>query len=494
MPLKIWSVTEVVRGLARNPAAPVDVLLRLLEADPRAAAAGLTKRRDLPLPVQEAMLRHPLRLVRRTLAEHPAIDGEVRGRLLAGEDWMVATGALGRPGQPPLTDDVLSRLLSRIEDDPGELHTREELLSELADAMWWYQRVAAGHSDPRIRHRAASVAPWLDEAARAALLADPVPEIRVTAAAAVAEEQRVMQSADLPERHCHGTWVILQRPLSRALVDQVVAGGNESELYFVGPNPTTPPDVVEALLNHPNARVRRRLTGRADLTPAQLQQLAADTDAGVRTAVSVHPRLTEEQRAAIAVDVTTAEGNGHYGPRLLCRDDGHALADERVPVLADALRWARSVNPLLRRRAARHPGLPADLVAVLAGDPDEGVRVLLAQNHPGAPPALLLRSYLEYTGCGRDRLTGLPQFPVEGLAGLGVPRLAALDPAAPGALIERLLGDPDPAVRRLMAACPRLPVARIEALLDDAELAECAVANPALPAERMARIVQEAGS
>lgn len=39
-----------------------------------------------------------------------------------------------------------------------------------------------------------------------------------------------------------------------------------------------------------------------------------------------------------------------------------------------------------------------------------------------------------------------------------------------------------------MAACPRLPVARIVALLEDAELAGHAAANPALPADRMARI------
>jgi hypothetical protein len=51
--------------------------------------------------------------------------------------------------------------------------------------------------------------------------------------------------------------------------------------------------------------------------------------------------------------------------------------------LADALRLARSVNPLLRHRAARQPDLPA---ANLADDSDPGVRRLLALTNPEAPP------------------------------------------------------------------------------------------------------------
>ena len=273
-----------------------------------------------------------------------------------------------------------------------------------------------------------------------------------------------------------------------------------SELSFVGPNPSTPPDVVDALLDHPVAEVRRRLAARADLTPAQLHRLATDAEAEVRTAVSVHPGLSEEQRATMAIDVSTATGHGHYGPRRLCRGEGHDFLAERTPALADALRWARSVNPLLRRRAARHPELPADLVQALAGDPDLGVRVLLAQCHPEAPPALLLRGFLEYTGCGRERLSERPRFPVDGLATFAghadpaVRRLVALDPHAAGELIARLCADPDPAVRQAMAACPRLPVPRIVALLDDAELAGSAAANPALPSARMAAIAAGAGS
>jgi hypothetical protein len=496
-------VVTARQGLASNPAARSEVVLRLLDAAPDEAAAGLRRRRELPLPVQEAMLRHPSPEVRSTLAGHPGIDPGIRARLLAHPDWREAVRAFGRPGQSPIAEDVLARLLSRIEDGPSELLTSNELWAELFDGTRDFQRlwrVAAGHPDFRVRRRAAGVADWIGEPVRAALLTDPVPEVRTAAAAAIAENERVMQPADLPERHCHGTWAVLQQPLSRELVDQVVARDDPSELYFVGPNPSTPAEVVDVLLDHPVTEVRRRLAGRAGLTPGQLRRLATDAEAEVRTEVSVHPGLSEEQRAGIAIDVSTATGHGHYGPRRGCHADGHTVVDERPPPLGDALRWARSVNPLLRRRAARQPELPAELVTVLAGDPDLGVRVLLAQHHPGAPPELLLRCFLEYTGCGRRRLSELPGFPVDGLAAYAdhrdpaVRRLVALDPRAAGDLVERLCADPDPGVRRAMAACPRLPVPRILALLGHAELAGAAAANPALPAGRMAAIAAGAGS
>jgi hypothetical protein len=348
-----------------------------------------------------------------------------------------------------------------------------------------------------VRLRAAAAPEHLDEAARAALLADPRPEIQAAAAAAVAESRRVMHPEDLPAYHCHGFWAVLQRPLSRALLDRVLAGGDEDALSFVGPNPSTPPDVVHTLLRHPAADIRRRVAERADLSTGQLLRLAADPDVTVRTAVSVHPGLTEEQRAGIDIDVTLAADHGHFGPRQRCpsRLRRH-LFDQRPPAAADAVVWARSVNPLLRRRAARSAALPPDLVAALAEDADLGVRVLLAQHHPLAPPALLLRSMLEYHGCGRERLSELPQFPTGGLARFAahddpaVRRLAALDPGAGPGLLERLCADADPAVRQAAASCPRLPVARITALLDEPDLAEHAAANPALPVGWMERIVR----
>ncbi|GAB1688599.1 hypothetical protein KRM28CT15_04020 [Krasilnikovia sp. M28-CT-15] len=482
------------------------MLRYLLRVAPSVACRGLKNRHNLSRPVQCVMVNHPSRVVRGTLAEHPDIDPEIRGRLLSDPDWRVTARAFGSPGQQAVSDDVLTALLTRIEDSPAEPESMlsiPELYGELLTATRFDGRVyrlAAAHSDPRVRRHAAAVPQQLDDLSRGALMTDPVPEIRAVIAAAIAEDQRAMQPADLPDRHCHGFWAVLQRPLSRALVDQVVASGDESALYFVGPNPSTPADVVRALLRHPAVDVRRRLTGRVDLTHEQLLELAADAAVEVRTAVSVHPGLSEQERARIDIDVTTVDGHGHYGSRRVCRGNDHGLVDERAPTLADASRWARSVNPLLRRRAARNPDLPADLVTLLADDSDLGVRVLLARHHPDAPPALLLRCLLEYQGCGRESLPELPGFPTEGLAAFAdhtdpvVRRLVTLDPHAGPELVERLCSDPDITVRQSMAACPRLPAARIVALLDDPDLVEHAAANPALPVDRMHQVLAEVTS
>jgi hypothetical protein len=315
----------------------------------------------------------------------------------------------------------------------------------------------------------------------------------------VAYREQVMQPTDLPAQHGHAFWHVLQRRLSRALIDQVLTGGDVAATAYLAANPTTPPDVVETLLHHSAPAVRRRIAERTDLTGDQLARLATDPAVEVRTAVSTHPGLTEQQRAAITIDVTTAEGDGQFATSdELYRDIPYRHG--AAPDLTDALRWAHSANPLLRRRAARNPALPIEAVTLLADDPDLGVRVLLAGHHPAASPALLLRGYLEYTGYGRTRLAQLPQFPTEGLARFAdhpdpaVRGLVALDPLADPVLVDRLTADLDATVRQATASCARLPVPRIVALLADPELDEAAAANPALPLDRMWQILHSSNT
>jgi hypothetical protein len=361
----------------------------------------------------------------------------------------------------------------------------------LVTAMRYDRRLiglAATHPRPGIRANAARSLTALDEPVRQALLNDESPEVRQAATEAVAYAERLREPEDLPDRYCHAFWEVLQRPLSRALVDHVLARDDPAALAMVGSNPSTPPDVVEMLLRHPDPEVRVGLTGRTDLTDNQLIRLATDPAAVVRTAVSTHPSLTEQQRASIDIDLTLPRypGVGHSDVYCLSRNPL-----ETTPEIADSLQWARSVSPLLRRRAARDLRLPVKLVSLLADDPDLGVRVRLALYHPAAPPELLLRCYLEYRCCGRAKLIKLSQFPTEGLARFAddpdpaVRQLVARDPCADPSLVTRLTTNPDATVRQAMASCPRLPAPRIIALLHDPELAEAAAANPALPVQVM---------
>jgi hypothetical protein len=224
---------------------------------------------------------------------------------------------------------------------------------------------------------------------------------------------------------------------------------------------------------------RERAAADPALPASWVTMLAADPSPRVRLAVSTRPELSEAERAAIDYPVLPA------GP---------------TPVLdwvlasgpAELERCVRSAHPALRRSAACHPDLPADLLAALTADPDPAVRVLLCSHQAHAPGDLVLHIYL---ATGDDDLLRHPAFPRTGLARLAddpapaARAVVALDPAAPPALIDRLSHDAADEVRRAMAADPRLPAARLLALLDDPSTAEAAAANPGLPARVVSRLL-----
>ncbi|MCX4451889.1 hypothetical protein OOK58_07090 [Streptomyces sp. NBC_01728] len=280
----------------------------------------------------------------------------------------------------------------------------------------------------------------------------------------------------LPAQPCHArTGILCNRPLTRAVVDRVLtAPAGENERAMIAYNPSLPADVVALLAADPDPDVRERIAYRADLGRAERRALAVDPDPKVRLAVSVHPALSEEERAAIDYEVPMDRGFRHRPAPSVPRDPESVRRD------------ALSAHPVLRRRAAGVHSLPPDLVARLADDEDLGVRVTLAQNHPDAPAALLLRSFLEYTGSDREHLATRPNFPTVRVADFAdhedpeVRALAVRDPETAPAVVERLTRDPDPAVRAAAARHPNLPRARLTELLDDEELAHPAAANPAL--------------
>ncbi|WP_330300065.1 hypothetical protein [Streptomyces sp. NBC_00503] len=484
---KIWNeagpAERRLAGLALNPAAPVGLLLRLLADGPPAARMALCGDRDLPVPVVDALLTHPDRWARAVFASSPHADPAQRARLVDDPDYVVKGHLAGGPPnrwtvrRPRLPDLTVVHIINTYD---GEMVQGIEC--QISAGL---RRDMPTHPDRKVRLW--GVGSWrsLSAELRAALLADPDPEVREYAEQQARHEDPQWVQRELPERSCHArTGMLLHDALSRAVIDSVLtAPVGKGDRAMIAGNPSLPPDVVVLLAGDPDPEVRERIAHRPDLGAAELRALAVDPDPKVRLTLSTHPALAESERAGI--DYEVPEG-GYFGPT-------YQPSPPRDP--AALRRDALSTHPLLRRRAAGDQLLPPDLLDLLAADPDLGVRVTLAQNHPDAPAELLLRGFLEYAGDDRAELLTRPQFPTVGLAAYAehedpaLRALAARDPGLAPALADRLTRDSDPEVRRTLARHPNLPAARIVELLEDAELAAHAAANPALDPSLMEELV-----
>ncbi|MCT4355500.1 translation initiation factor 2 [Streptomyces sp. Je 1-79] len=468
-------------GLALNPAAPVDILLRLLGPEYATAWSALCRyRRELPDEVVDAILSHPQPRVRAALARNPHVPGEVRGRVVDDEIWHVHVMLAGGPGEDAwprhLPDHVIERMYATYDNQDLDA------LAFSRQVPFRFRLATATHPVAAIRRFGTGVWRHLPEERRAALLADPDPDVRASAERMLAHVTAEDDAQEMERRlrampaggHAYHH-ILVNCRLSRAVVDELLRERADDDLWCLAHNYSTPPDAVAHVARVGDAKTRREVARREELPRGLVDLLARDPDPEVRTAVSVRPELTEDERAAVDY-VVPPLGDLQLG------EDPY-----RAP-----LAHARSAHPLLRRRVAHNPELPADVVALLAADDDLGVRVLLAQFHPAAPPELLLRCYLEYTGRYRDRLLDLPQFPAVGLGARfgtaddpAVRLLATLDPEADPELADALTRDPDARVRAGAARNPALPRKRLLQLLEDEALSGEAAANPALPRETM---------
>ncbi|MER5794126.1 hypothetical protein [Streptomyces sp. NPDC001980] len=478
-----------LRGVAANPAAPPDVLLRLLDPAAEAAWEVLCEGRALPAEVVDAVIAHPDPKVRRRFARNPHAAPADRGRLATDPDAKVRAHLAGgpRPGRHPrqaLPDDVLVTLLTARDEDfgPGQLVSTAEVAQELVASGQLpasFRHRAVRHENPAVRVYGAHHWIWLGPAQREALLADSDPTVREAARDAGRHLDPAAMEAELPAPDCHQRSLMLgEYAVSRAVVERCLA--ENRNLYSLARNRHTPADAVARLARDPDPEVRERVAARADLTPALLAELSEDPAPVVRTRALLQPLpRTWGQRAAIdRVIGRTAEQIGRL-PTMLTEPDPGWYTE-----------CAISDHPLLRRLAATCPALPEDLAHRLAEDPDTEVRHLLALNHPLAPPATLLETFV---AAPRQRpcLLSLPRLPRTGLARLlthedpEVRALAAADPTLDRPPVA-LLTDLDPRVRRAAAANPLIPPN-----LDDPDLAEGAAANSRLTAEQLHNLLDQ---
>ncbi|WP_189971090.1 hypothetical protein [Streptomyces violascens] len=439
-------------GIGSNPAAPDDLLIRLLDVE-----EGFLHGCDRPA-ILDAAVAHPDPQVRSRPADtfRPKLTSDQWVHLVRAESsphrrvlWAERACIWGAELPEDLYDDLLAGpSRARAAELPG-LPARH--LSGLA-----------ADADPQVR--AAACARWEDITAplRERLLADTDNAVRTAALLA------------------HHTDVAMPREVFAALPDPRRAL-ERCRLK---------PELEAELVQDGDAEVRRALAANPSLGAHGVAILAKDPQNDVRSTVALRPDLSEEQRAAVRYDFDPTPMS-HTLPWVA---DLHGDAD--------AMRHlATSSHPLIRRSVARARHLPPDVVEHLARDEDRVVRLFLAESCDDAPADMLLEVWRWWDGSFShpDRPRSHPNFPRAGLLRYAADpsgrmrRLALDDPESTPGDVAHLARDPDAEVRRRAAEDPRLPPADVVRLLNDpaAHVRGAAMRNPRLPACVLAGLLHD---
>ncbi|MEE6263579.1 hypothetical protein [Plantactinospora sonchi] len=442
-------------GLARNPAATEQILVRLAR-DAVVARELASRRRPLPDAVAETILAH--RDPGSALFLHgDRVSPAIRARIAADPD----------PAIRYAHRDFVRSMVEREVFLPVE---------ELAEAYARSPDELARDPDPRIRAAVAD-AWWTAPApVRAALLTDPDPTVRTAAS-------RRAQPPVPVELHP----TCLADPATRAHV----AGYAEltDALAF-------------SLATDPDHETRQAVARNPRLSAEVVAVLVADPHPLVRAAMMQHPGVDERTRDRLHAELAAEKAAGSLDARVAL---DWSLAEPiwlRELPLPARLSYLDSRHVAFRRALAGSRDLPPEAWRRLDADPDWRVR-RYAATRPDTPPEVLERLVREHGDGGpiRPRLVEHPNFPATAFARFAEhpePRVRCLALAGPDLapeVLNRLTADPEPSVRRAAAGHRGLHPARVAELLadEDDEVVRAAAAHPALPAARAHRILDEAG-
>ncbi|MET8749943.1 hypothetical protein ABZW32_07620 [Streptomyces sp. NPDC004667] len=433
-------------------------LLRADDIDPRArpdAALALLDE-GLGLPHWPGLLvTDPDPGRRDKLASCPGLPPEVAARLAADHQLDVVTSLAAYGTPDPATAALLAAhphaevrlftafneavppaVLSALLTGEGLPPAAECTVCEKDPELRWYAPYVRGGADcdgshrstVRATRRAALENPSTPAGDVARFAGDPSMLLREPVAARAGLPDAVY--AGLARDPVPGVlWALAGNPgTGEAVIRELAAGRDPEVLARLIRHPRLPLDVlaglaararagretlpriaaataaeVDELAASPEAGVRALVARRRDLPPAVRDALAADPDAKVVKAVASHPGLGEHRLRAMA-----ARHGVHVLAQVAANPDAPgALLEELVrhdpPVLGVLRAVARHPNatgPALlgcladvrsRRHVAAHPALPAGELARLLDDPD-GQVVEAAAAHPALPLAVMRES------------------------------------------------------------------------------------------------------
>lgn len=389
----------------------------------------LARREDPALTAEETALIKSEPKLQRLAARHPLLPIEVL-------EWLDAAH--------PYTE-ARETLLHRLENH--ELDA--DLLLRVAHKGDWEGRAAVARN------------PWLPDAARAGLAADPDWWVR----AAVAENPNA-QPAELEALAGDADHVTVREHVAAhphtpgTVLLALARDGDRAVRLGVAQNPSAPPEALDVLAADERFGTRETVAAHPLTLPDTLGLLVKDPHERVRLVAGLRLRPLNETEAQNALDTR------RRNVKLALTSQ----ADLPEPVLS---RLAADRSSRIRAEMGLHPGLADVARTALKTDAELAVRrVALAMD--GASPAGLLTTMPRHDVRVRQGLSRNPQAPAGVLETLSDDPLAdvrlsvMLNPAAPGPALERRL--PEQPLRPVIRQHPRY--AQVRSKLQDLEAQE----------------------